>query len=163
MFLNLINGCYFMNDGKVIWDILGFINKFWKVTTKLFGSNWISKICWIEVFFEMIKDFFRGTFCRNWFQSRFSVDRRWIDLSRFCFKILLAFWAICWSFKSYSSFNMISSCLGWYNYVFSHIGNVSSVAEFIEEIKQLFITELVEFRLRFSTFLKVVFTNVRLF
>ena len=58
---------------------------------------------------------------------------------------------------------MIPSCLGWYNYVFSHISNVSSVAEFIEEIKQLFITELVEFRLRFSTFLRVVFTNVKLF
>ena len=30
----------------------------------------------------------------------------------------LAFWAICWSFKSYGSFNMIPSCHGWYNHVF---------------------------------------------
>ena len=35
---------------------------------------------------------------------------------------------------------------------FSRIGNVSSAAEFIEEIKRSFITELVEFRSRFSNF-----------
>ena len=80
------------------------------------------------------------------------VDRRLIDLSIFYFKIFifkkklarslilsrvfdnsfeLAFWAICWSFKSYSSLNMTWSSHDWYNHVFSRIGNVSSVAEFI--------------------------------
>ena len=57
----------------------------------------------------------------------------------------LAFWAVCWSFKSYSSFNTISSCHGCYNLVFPRIGNVSSVTEFIEKIKRSFITELLEF------------------
>ena len=164
MFLNLINDWYFMIDGKVIWDILKLTNKFWKVTTKLFESNWINKTCWIEIFSEMIKDFLRGTFPRSWFQcwlffvprgkclSSSLFDRRLIDLSIFYFKIFifkkklarslilsrvfdnsfeLAFWAICWSFKSYSSLNMTWSSHDWYNHVFSRIGNVSSVAEFI--------------------------------
>ena len=39
------------------------------------------------------------------------------------------------------------------------IHNVSSVAEFIEEIKRSFITELVESRSRFSNFSMMVLTN----
>ena len=62
MFLNLIKGWYFLIDGKVIWNILQFTNKFWKVTTKFFRSNWINKTCWTEVFFKIIKDFLRGHF-----------------------------------------------------------------------------------------------------
>ena len=54
---------------------------------------------------------------------------------------------------------MISSCRGWCNRVFSHIGNVSSAAEVIEEIKQLFIAGLVEFRSRFSNFSRMALTN----
>ena len=54
---------------------------------------------------------------------------------------------------------MISSYHGWYNRVLYCIGTVSSVAEFIEEIKRSFITELVEFRSRFSNFSRVVLAN----
>ena len=102
MFLNLSNGWYFMIDGKVIWDILQLMNKFWKVTAKFFGSNWINKSCWIEMFSEIIKDFLRGTFPRSFkvdscfvaqekSLSGSLVDRRLIDLSSFCFKIFI-FW-----------------------------------------------------------------------
>ena len=100
MFLNLTNFWYFMINGKVIWDILQLMNKFWKVISKFFGSNGINKTCWIEMFSEMIKDFLRGAFPRSFkvdscFVAREKslssslIDRRLIDLSSFCFKIFI--------------------------------------------------------------------------
>ena len=148
MFLNLDNGWYF--DGKLIWDILQLTNKFLQVTTKFFWSNWISKICWAKVLFEMIKDFLKvkisqdllsKLFFAPWLEKSFSSSlliTDWLILANSVLKysllknlasslvlfrvfdclLGLAFWAICWSFKSYGSFNMIPSCHGWYNHVF---------------------------------------------
>ena len=57
---------------------------------------------------------------------------------------------------------MTKACHGCYNPAFSGVGNVCSVAEFIEEVKRSFITELVKFRSRFSDSSRVALTNLSL-
>ena len=184
-----------MINQKVIWDILQLTSKFWKITTKFVWSNWINKICWIEVFFEMVKNALRGLFPGEGFKVgsyflvqennlssslliadwlilaastlknsffKYSFIKKFSTQSDFDSSLELVFWAICWSFKSFTFLDMTKACHGCYNRAFSGIGNVCSGAEFIEEVKRSFITELVKFRSRFSNSSRVELTNLSL-
>ena len=93
---------------------------------------------------------------------KYSFIKKFSTQSDFDSSLELVFWAICWSFKSFTFLDMTKACHGCYNPAFSGIGNVCSAAEFIEEVKRSFITELVKFRSGFSNSSRVVLTNLSL-
>ena len=190
MFLNLNNGWYF--DGKLIWDILQLTNKFLQVTTKFFWSNWISKICWAKVLFEMIKDFLKVKISQDLLSKLFFAP--WLEKS-FSSSLLITDWLILANsvlkyslLKNLASslvlFGVFDCLLGWHFEQFADLSNhmvlliwyhhawlVQSCFSCIGNVSSVAVLymklcnhslELVEFRSRFSNFSRMVFTNCSL-